>query len=317
MFSWDGSIEVADWSGMWVDTGFDWTPGAYVQLVIDVDPAGDTITYWYGGTQIFSQSVGRSTVIERVTLMRDDGDVGSGYADFDDLVIERGSLEPTLHRWSFTTDGSDPVGGADAVLVNGAHVSGGALVLDGADDYAELPIADTLKCLTDVSVEAWVVWQGATSWERIFDFGDDTTKNWFMTPCTLQTGMPRVAITDAGIAGEQRTDSSWLCPLNERAHLVFTLDGDATSDQAKLYINGTLVGTYSGASALDPRELGRLGNLWLGRSQYPQDPFFMGKIEEFAIYGTVLSELQVLELYRIFADGFESGGTDRWSATSP
>jgi hypothetical protein len=55
--------------------------------------------------------------------------------------------------------------GGNAVLHNGASVSGGALVLDGVDDYAELPVSSTLRVLTDVSVEMWVTWTGARSWQ--------------------------------------------------------------------------------------------------------------------------------------------------------
>ncbi len=317
-----GDIAVLDVTGFGVDvvdTGSDWTQGSYVQLVIDVDPVADTITYWYGGTQIYTSAGGLfgGTVIEQVAFSKD---FGGGHADFDDLVIDRG-LSPLivdLHRWSFTTDGADSAGGADAVLHNGAGVVGGALVLDGADDYAVLPIAATLASLTDVSVEMWTTWTGGRSWERFFDFGNDTNVYWFMTPRSSHTDLPRVAITTGSYNTEQRTDAPDPFPLGTPTHVVFTLAGNDVAYQSRLYVNGTRVATHSETSPLDPAELGTLANLWLGRSQYPPDPYFMGSIDEFAICSGVLGDLDVLERYRgVFFDGFESGGTTHWSATMP
>jgi len=322
IFTSTGDILVMDDTGSGVDdvdTGSDWTQGGYVQLVIDVDPVADTITYWYGGTQIYTSAGGvfGGTVIEQVAFSKD---FGGGHADFDDLVIDRGLWLFTwdLHRWSFTTDGADSAGGADAVLHNGAGVVGGALVLDGADDYAVLPIAATLASLTDVSVEMWTTWTGGRSWERFFDFGNDTNVYWFMTPRSSHTDLPRVAITTGSHNTEQRTDAPDPFPMDTRTHVVFTLDGDGIANQSRLYVNGTRVATHSETSPLDPAELGTLANLWLGRSQYPADPYFMGSIDEFAICGGVLGDLDVLERYRgIFFDSFESGGTTRWSTTMP
>jgi hypothetical protein len=320
-FESDGDIQVVDrlpGTGLtWVDTGSDWIPGSYVQLEIRVDPVDDQIEYMYGASLVYSSSVVDGTVIERVWLTSDNAQNGE-HADFDDLVVEHGKVGPVVHRWSFTADGSDSVGGAHAVLHNGAHVDGGALVFDGVDDYAELPISGTLRVLTDVSVELWVTWTGWRAWERFFDFGTGPTVNWFMTPNASQTGNPRVATTTSGNPGEQRTDATEPFPGGARTHVVYTLDGDGAADQAKLYINGTLVAVHHEDSPLDPAELDWIYNLWLGRSQYAIDPYFAGEIDEFVIHSTVLTDLEVLELYRaIFSDGFESGDTTAWSAVVP
>ncbi|HSN55736.1 MAG TPA: LamG domain-containing protein [Candidatus Sulfomarinibacteraceae bacterium] len=319
VFESDGDISVLDnpnW--VWVDTGYNWNPGAYVKLAIDIDPLGDSISYWYGGTRIWTCGVFDGSLIEQVHFNSNNSQNGE-HADFDDLVVDRGELVPVRHRWSFTSDGSDPVGGAHASLFNGASVTGGALVFDGVNDFASLPIADTLDDLTDVSVEMWATWRGWESWERFFDFGTGTTVNWFMTPSAGDTGTPRVAITTGGNPGEQRTDSGVPFPRHELTHVVFTLDGDGAAEQAKLYMNGDLVGSSHFSSPLDPAELGPLTDLWLGRSQYDVDPYLDGSIDELVIYDGVLSQAEVVEHYRafVFADGFEWGGTDRWSAASP
>jgi hypothetical protein len=313
-----GGISVLATGTGYVGTGAGWIPDAYVQLEIDVDPIGNTIRYFYGGNQIFATAMLDGTGIDMVGFARDNRQSGE-HGDFDDLVIDRGSVAATRHHWSFTGDASDPVGGAHASLYNGASVIGGALVFDGVNAFAILPIADTLDDLTDVSVEMWATWRGWESWERFFDFGTGTTVNWFMTPSAGDTGRPRVAITTGGNPGEQRTDSDVPFPRHELTHVVFTLDGDGAAEQAKLYMNGSLVGSSQFSSPLDPAELGPLTDLWLGRSQYYVDPYFDGSIDELVIYDGVLSQAEVVEHYRtfVFADGFEWGGTDRWSAASP
>lgn len=319
-FESDGDIKVLErlpggaWT--WVDTGIDWIPGSYEELEIRVDPLDEEMQYSYGSSSYYSDVVD-GTVVERVWLASDNVQ-NTVNADFDDLFIDRGRVGPIVHRWSFTTDGSDSVGGADAVLHNGAHIEGGALVLDGIDDYAELPILDTLRLLTDVSVEMWVTWNSSRSWERFFDFGDNENINWFMTPSASQTGNPRVAITATGNPGEQRTDAPEPFPYGTRTHVAYTLDGDGSSDQSKLYINGTLVAVHHEDSPLDPAEIGPFANNYLGKSQYAVDPYLTGAIDEFVIHSIVLTDAEVLEHYRaIFADGFDGGDASAWLATQP
>lgn len=350
---WGVSGQKLDASGtrLWTGTGVEVTPigGAQIWNMVTLPIGGGVLAAWSEAVASTSDSI-RATCLDRggsfvwatpivdlktspTQASRMAGAVSSrGYAAFTwadgglsvrDIVAQNLNEDGTLgreilHRWSFTSDGTDSVGGADALLYNGASVTGGALVLDGVDDYAELPIATTPSTLTDVSVEMWVNWTGAQSWERFFDFGNDTNVNWFMTPYASQTSQPRVAITTGGNSYEQRTDANVPFPFDTWTHVVFTLDGDGASNQAKLYLNGTLVGVDDEDSALDPAELGPLSNIWLGRSQYGADPYLMGALGGVVIYGIVLTNLQVLERYRgIFADDFESGDTDRWSTALP
>ncbi len=100
----NGNIQVLDDVGaglVFVDTGADWTPGSYVQLVVNVDPVGDTITYFYGGSQIYSSVAGvfAGTVIEQVVLASDNWQLTES-GDFDDLVIDRGSVPVELQSFA-------------------------------------------------------------------------------------------------------------------------------------------------------------------------------------------------------------------------
>ena len=94
------------------------------------------------------------------------------------------------HRWSFTNDLVDSVGGADALIVdpNSNPLTGGVATQNptsvslagggkGESDYILLG-NNLLSALhadgpVPVTIELWVTPQGAQNWSRIFDFGTD------------------------------------------------------------------------------------------------------------------------------------------------
>jgi hypothetical protein len=69
---------------------------------------------------------------------------------------------------------------------------------------------------------------------------------------------------------------------------VFTHDPDAGVQ--RLYLNGVQVG--EAAAEVDPSTTNYV-NWWLGRSQFTQDPFFNGSINEFRIYRGALTPAEV------------------------
>jgi hypothetical protein len=90
------------------------------------------------------------------------------------------SVQASLtHKYNFN-DGTanDYVGGANGVLMNGATVSGGKLVLanngtnanPATGQYVSLP-ANILKTL-NFTVECWFTWNGGKPWQRILDLGN-------------------------------------------------------------------------------------------------------------------------------------------------
>jgi hypothetical protein len=196
-----------------------------------------------------------------------------------------------LHQWTFNTDGTDSVGGATAILNGGATISGCQLVLNGTSAYASLPIGGDIATLTSASFEAWVTWTDNGRWSRIFDFGNDTNVNMFLTPRNSDTNTPRFAITITSNPGEQRATSGAALPAGTQVHVVVTIDG--TTNTGRLYVNGVQVAQNAGGMTLRPSSLGHTTNNWLGKSQYP-DPFFQGTINEFRIYSGALSAAQVL-----------------------
>jgi hypothetical protein len=199
-----------------------------------------------------------------------------------------------VHRYSFTSDASDSVGGANGTLIGGATVSGGQLRLNNppagmpATDWVELPIGGTIARLTSVTFEAWVTWTPdpvPTFWARIFDFGNSTAENMFLTPLNGNNRRVRFAVTIDGGGDEEQTTSAIRFPIGLETHVAVTID-DATG-MTILYLNGQPVAIEFGTT-LRPSDLGSSTNNYLGKSQY-NDPGYIGSINEFRIYDTALT----------------------------
>jgi len=62
--------------------------------------------------------------------------------------------------------------------------------------------------LSNMTVMAWVNLASASDWSRIFDFGNNTTANMFLTPQNGAGGTVRFAITTNGGGNEQQINCS-------------------------------------------------------------------------------------------------------------
>lgn len=160
---------------------------------------------------------------------------------------------------------------------------GQAIDLDGANDYVTLPSG--VASSADITIAAWVNWDGGGDWQRIFDFGNDTDSYLFLTPAT--GGEMRFAITTGSNTEEQllATDS---LPTGEWHHVAVTLDGNT----GVMYIDGAP--RVAGQILLNPSDINPVNN-YIGQSQWP-DPLFNGRIDDFRIYDYALSSSQILAL---------------------
>lgn len=211
-----------------------------------------------------------------------------------------GSSAELEHRFSFEDEFVlDSVSPATGLLRSGAELRDGSVHLDGQNDHVQLNVGHTIAKLESCSFEVWATWApNRPVWSRIFDFGWDTDIHMFLTPNNdrVEVGgpqnlrTPRFAITVGSSAGEQQTTSTQSLTPRVENHLVVTID--SITRTARLYINGSLVGTDQDIT-LTPSDLGHTPNNWLGRSQYRHDPHFEGSISEFRIYSGVLDPEQI------------------------
>ncbi len=169
---------------------------------------------------------------------------------------------------------------------------GQAIDLDGSSDYVTLPAG--LVNTDDITIAAWVNWDGGDIWQRIFDFGNGTTQYMFLTPSSYSNTL-RFAITTSGNGGEQRIETSQLA-TGLWVHVAVTLEGDV----ARLYVGGDLKVTNP-SMTLNPSDFNPAINL-IGDSQWSPDPLFNGRVDDFRIYNFALSGPDIATL----AEGYEN-----------
>lgn len=188
--------------------------------------------------------------------------------------------------YAFDSDTVDSVSGLNGTAAGspafGTGKVGQALVFDGVDDYVTLP--DGAVNYQDITIAAWVYWNGGSNWQRIFDFGDGTSNYLFLTPNS--GGNLRFAIKNGG--SEQQVNTTTLA-TGQWVHLAVTLGGTT----AKLYVNGTLAATNSSVT-INPSDFNPSFN-YIGKSQFA-DPLFNGSIDDFHIYNYALSASEVATL---------------------
>lgn len=201
---------------------------------------------------------------------------------------------PTLMaHYTFDGNTSDSSGNANTATTTGsptfvAGKYGSALSLNGSSQYA-MASAGIMASVTNFTIAAWVNWAGGNAWQRIFDFGNNTTQYMFLTPGS-GSGTLRFAISTNGNApgAEQILETSPL-PTGQWEHVAVTRNGNT----ARLYTNGFLAA--SGTVTIAPATFNpALNNL--GMSQYPADPFFNGNLDDVYIYNYALSATEIARL---------------------
>lgn len=221
-----------------------------------------------------------------------------------------GSLE---HRYTFRGSGSralDIVNGADGEIVGGALDTEGGVRLDGgaAATHVQLP-GGLLSALGSATIELFITWRGERVWERIFDFGNSAigdegaaqgTSFWSLTARsedeTLQT---RLNFTPApwDSANDARVDAPLLV-AGRLQHVATTFDG--ASGRLRVYVNGRLVDELEGVQGtlrmIDD------AHMWIGRSQYENDPPLQATVHELRIYRAALSESAVRQSFELGPD---------------
>ena len=160
---------------------------------------------------------------------------------------------------------------------------GQAIQLHGENDYIVLPagIADS----EDITLAMWIQWDGGSSWQYIFDFGNSATSCMYLTPRNANDNL------EFGIRKDDVHDRLQSAPLPAGVwtHVVIVLGGDLCT----LYINGKLAAVER--ILLNPSDIKPSSNSF-GRNQWTLDPFFKGKIDDFSIYDGVLPEDSIIAL---------------------
>jgi hypothetical protein len=266
-------------------------------------------------------AVGEGTA--RLTAM-----VGT-FASTNSVTLTVGPVVPGLaHRYSFTTDASDSVGGANGTLNGDASISGGAVVLTGntnavSGGYSSVILpAGILSNVDEVTIETWATFPGVISpFANLCAFGiTDVTPldpninlgGNYITFCPHTGGTNMQANFGQGLpgsAGERDAVTPPFGVLDNQANVHVVVVYHPLAGYEAFYTNGVLAAQISMFNTLiDPvgaqtpafnghsivaYTLGADPNNYIGQSLYKSDPGMLANIDEFRIYTNALTAAQI------------------------
>jgi hypothetical protein len=209
---------------------------------------------------------------------------------------------PSLqHRYSFVSDATDSIGGANGTIIapnggaaatihNGLSLPGNTQNTFGYSGYVSLP-SGMLTTTTNITVECWTTQNQGNNWAEIWDFGSSGSQNFALIPYPENNNNNmEVAFTPNG--GEVDLQSSILFPNNSEQYVCVTYNyGNLTGN---LYLNGNLVASQVlPSTSYTPGQIGGSSGTsedMLGNDVYGDDQF-SGTVYEFRIWNGVVSPL--------------------------
>jgi autotransporter-associated beta strand protein len=249
----------------------------------------------------------RAMVLESTGTMTPAGII---YRDTPTTLSYKQTLPPggsrSIAQFQFETNTLDSSGYGNngfAVGIPGytAGHTGLAVALDGTNSFLQLP--PNVANSANFTFAAWVYWNGGAIFQRIFDFGNDTTHYLFLTPNSGST--LRFAIRNGG--AEQIIETTAI-PAGQWWHVAVTVSGSS----AKLYTNGVLAASSSSIT-ISPANFGPARN-YLGKSQFPVDPLFSGNLDEVQIADYAFTAAQIASLLTNSPPQFTTNFMTRGSA---
>jgi hypothetical protein len=211
------------------------------------------------------------------------GNISTLYTNSVAITVSRGQPASLVHRYSFTTDASDSVGGSagNGTLPNGGTFANGRVSLAAAgSQYVQLP-AGILSNYSAVTIETWVSFPDQLPVNCFFyGFGNTDGGGTGMDYifCAPQGG--RIAITATNWSGEQNAAGAGDLSYHTNLHVVAVYDPPA--GYLALYTNGVLAAMNS-AVTVPMSSVSSVLN-YIGRSLYDADPYPDLSLDEFRIY---------------------------------
>jgi hypothetical protein len=230
------------------------------------------------------------------------------------------------HRYSFATDASDSVGGANGTLMNTATVAGGQLQLNNpnfsgpssAGGYLALP-ASILPSSGSVTIEQWFTFTGSGFFTEAYTFSDNNhdasgpgqfNGQYLMHTISAPQGGPvpsgggsHLAQSVAGWGGGE-TDAFSTTPglgaggggyLDDGGtYMAATvIDGTAGTLSYYLYRVSDGLGGLQQTIAAIPLSSYSFTDAYLGRSAFAGDNATSGVVDEFRIYNHAASTADI------------------------
>lgn len=178
-----------------------------------------------------------------------------------------------------------------------------ALSLPGGEDggYLELPVG-ILEGQDSVTISSWVKLNTDTGYQRIWDFGNDTTSYMYLLSDGGNEGFEGYAsaITTGGWGQEQGVSKGTNVDKNRWVLTTVVMDGS----EMTLYANGEKIGEKdTGVSVSD---LGKTAKNYIGYGQFGDNPT-NAQYAEFEIYNYAMTDQQIAAMYDVDDRGIVAG----------
>jgi len=210
------------------------------------------------------------------------------------------SAQTLLHRYSAFNEpnGSltltDAVASANGTLQGAATLTGGQVVLNGANgSYVNLP-GGLLNGLAAVTIETWADFGAVSQFAYLFSLGatDASGDGYNYIFCAPEVARITIAGVDPGYGAEQNaTCAGWSGETNLHVVAIF----NPPAGYLAIYTNGILAGVNNAETV----PLTSVSNVlsYLGRSLYTADPYAPVKLDEFRLWSSALNGLQAAADY--------------------
>ena len=265
----------------------------------------------YGGTQIGTFSGGSSGSALVITL-DSDADTTAVSALINNITYENTDTDnPTEGSRTVRFVLTDGDGGTSAnydatVTVTAADPIANAdstyLVFDGGD-FVQVADDASLQMTNNLTMEAWINHSGNGTGSQIIL----NKEGEYEVGITADTGEIKFAIADGTSWSWHET--GYFVTANEWTHVAVTYD--ATAGEAKTYINGELVDTYSQSSAVGDVYSG-MNDLYIGGRENASTQRFEGSIDDVRVWNTTRTESEIQDNLSDTLTGSESGLVGYW-----
>ncbi len=196
-------------------------------------------------------------------------------------IADGAGSHPGTVRGSGATSVTGPRGGADRAL----KLPGGPAGSSAA--FVEIAPGLTTTSTTDVTMSAWMRWDGNQSCAWAYTLGQSADRYLFTTP---ECGGRLIGAVKSG--SEQRASAPGPAAVGRWSHVAVVLRSGVS---VSTFVDGALVETtpttVTGAATVGTTSFSGL----LGKSFYGPDPFFAGAIDDVHVYGQALSPEQIAQ----------------------
>lgn len=178
-----------------------------------------------------------------------------------------------------------------------------AVFLSVADkSHLVLPEGVVSNVDDEFTIASWLYLpEGAGNNTRMFDFGNGTGTFMVFIPKYNAAGQARYKLTyfkEDGVQYAFQPTFAYNFPLGQWAHVAFTMQKHPQGGLFFLvYLNGELVSSGRDLENLVPSGMGVTKTNYLGRSQWPNDPYSAHGYDDFRIYTQALGRTDIKSLY--------------------